>query len=108
MGVHRTCGEPDEIKENTQPENITALFRIRYANIIPYDHSRVLLPVINDDPDTDYINANWVDGYDRQHAYVPYDPLPGAAVQPKVASALAFSLHGVTTRRRLCVPCRYN
>ena len=27
MGVHRTCGEPDEIKKNTHPENFTALFR---------------------------------------------------------------------------------
>ena len=26
MGVHRTCGEPDEIKQNTHPKNITALF----------------------------------------------------------------------------------
>ena len=25
MGVHRTCGEPDEIKKNTHPKNITAL-----------------------------------------------------------------------------------
>ena len=30
MGVHRTCGEPDEIKENTHPDNTTALFRDRY------------------------------------------------------------------------------
>ena len=27
MGVHRTCGEPNEIKKNTHPNNITALFR---------------------------------------------------------------------------------
>ena len=26
MGVHRTCGEPDETKKNTHPEYITALF----------------------------------------------------------------------------------
>ena len=26
MGVHRACGEPDEIKKNTHPKNITALF----------------------------------------------------------------------------------
>ena len=25
-GVHRTCGEPDEIKKNTHPKNIPALF----------------------------------------------------------------------------------
>ena len=27
MGVHCTCGEPDEIKKNTHRENVTALFR---------------------------------------------------------------------------------
>ena len=27
MGVHRTCGEPGEIKKNTHPKNITALPR---------------------------------------------------------------------------------
>ena len=26
MGVHRTCGEADEIKKNTHPENVTALY----------------------------------------------------------------------------------
>ena len=26
-GVHRTCGEPDETKENTHPKNCTALLR---------------------------------------------------------------------------------
>ena len=25
--MHRTCGEPDEIKKNTHPKKITALFR---------------------------------------------------------------------------------
>ena len=27
VGVHRTCGEPDEIKKNTHPKYFTALFR---------------------------------------------------------------------------------
>ena len=27
MGVHRTCGEPNETKKNTHPKNTTALFR---------------------------------------------------------------------------------
>ena len=37
MGVHRTCGAcpPDEIKKNTHPENITALFRARYEGFLP-------------------------------------------------------------------------
>lgn len=35
----------------------------RYANIVPYDETRVVLPVIHNDPSTDYINANWIPGY---------------------------------------------
>ena len=36
MGVHRTCGEPDEIKKNTHPKNTAALFRgSRYDLINP-------------------------------------------------------------------------
>ena len=31
MGVHRTCGEPDEIKKNTHPKYFTALCLIRPA-----------------------------------------------------------------------------
>ena len=27
MGVHRTCGAPNEIKKSAHPKNITALFR---------------------------------------------------------------------------------
>ncbi|XP_038049619.1 receptor-type tyrosine-protein phosphatase delta-like [Patiria miniata] len=42
----------------------------RYANIIPYDHSRVVLDPINDDPETDYINASYIDGYKQKYAYI--------------------------------------
>ena len=33
MGVHRTCGEPDEIKKNTHPKNITALIRDQVGTV---------------------------------------------------------------------------
>ncbi|XP_071799332.1 tyrosine-protein phosphatase Lar-like isoform X2 [Asterias amurensis] len=42
----------------------------RYANIIPYDCTRVVLDVINDDEDTDYINASYIDGYQQKNAYI--------------------------------------
>ena len=34
MGVHRTCGAPDEIKKNTHPKNTTALFTRRYLPVV--------------------------------------------------------------------------
>lgn len=43
----------------------------RYANVIAYDHSRVVLqPTSANDPDSDYINANYLDGYRKQNAYI--------------------------------------
>ncbi|XP_046699096.1 receptor-type tyrosine-protein phosphatase delta-like isoform X26 [Silurus meridionalis] len=42
----------------------------RYANVIAYDHSRVLLSSIDAIPGSDYINANYIDGYRKQNAYI--------------------------------------
>ncbi|XP_053713426.1 receptor-type tyrosine-protein phosphatase delta-like isoform X22 [Synchiropus splendidus] len=42
----------------------------RYANVIAYDHSRVILSSIEGVPGSDYVNANYVDGYRRQNAYI--------------------------------------
>lgn len=40
----------------------------RYANVIAYDHSRVILQP--SDNCSDYINANYCDGYRKQNAYI--------------------------------------
>ncbi|XP_062830277.1 receptor-type tyrosine-protein phosphatase delta isoform X35 [Anolis carolinensis] len=42
----------------------------RYANVIAYDHSRVLLTAIEGIPGSDYINSNYIDGYRKQNAYI--------------------------------------
>uniref|UniRef100_H2YIJ3 protein-tyrosine-phosphatase n=1 Tax=Ciona savignyi TaxID=51511 RepID=H2YIJ3_CIOSA len=51
----------------------------RYTNILPYDASRVKLSAIDDEPGTDYINANFIPGNNnRQREYIATQgPLPG-------------------------------
>eukprot|EP00035_Acanthoeca_spectabilis_P002767 m.89428 g.89428 ORF g.89428 m.89428 type:complete len:944 (-) comp11742_c0_seq1:45-2876(-) len=51
----------------------------RYGNIMAYEHSRVVLDTINEDPDTDYINANWIDGFKAKQAYIATQgPVPNS------------------------------
>uniref|UniRef100_A0A1I8NX96 protein-tyrosine-phosphatase n=1 Tax=Stomoxys calcitrans TaxID=35570 RepID=A0A1I8NX96_STOCA len=42
----------------------------RYANVTAYDHSRVILPLMDGVVGSDYINANYCDGYRKHNAYV--------------------------------------
>ncbi|XP_033993835.1 receptor-type tyrosine-protein phosphatase S-like isoform X5 [Trematomus bernacchii] len=42
----------------------------RYANVIAYDHTRVILAPLEGILGSDYINANYIDGYRKQNAYI--------------------------------------
>jgi len=63
---------PTAMKEANLPKN-------RYKNIFPFDHTRVILPIVKEDESTDYINANFISGLtvDGEHAYIATQgPLP--------------------------------
>ncbi|CAH1264751.1 PTPRA [Branchiostoma lanceolatum] len=42
----------------------------RFRNIISYDHSRVILSLVDNDPRSDYINASYIDGYNEEKKYI--------------------------------------
>ncbi|CAG2256333.1 PTPB [Mytilus edulis] len=53
----------------------------RYTNILPYDHSRVILaPMVDEEDSSDYINANYIPGYTYGKEFIASQgPLPGTA-----------------------------
>lgn len=42
----------------------------RYTDVLCYDHSRVILSETEGEPDSDYIHANFVDGYKQKNAFI--------------------------------------
>ena len=69
MGVHRTCGAPDEIKRNTHAKNITAFFRGQ-------GHAAALA---KDAIDVMYESKG---GHGWFNVIHPPTPTPGPAAQP--------------------------
>ncbi|XP_022093941.1 tyrosine-protein phosphatase 10D-like isoform X2 [Acanthaster planci] len=50
----------------------------RFTNILPYDHTRVKLKQVDDEEGSDYINANFMPGYNSPREFIACQgPLPG-------------------------------
>ncbi|GFT97386.1 tyrosine-protein phosphatase non-receptor type 9 [Nephila pilipes] len=49
----------------------------RYSDVLCYDHTRVKISCVDSDPCSDYLNANFVDGFCQKNAFISTQgPLP--------------------------------
>ncbi|KAL3878263.1 hypothetical protein ACJMK2_030628 [Sinanodonta woodiana] len=60
-------GPQNEMNVALKPENRA---KSRYKGIFAYDNTRVVLDLLPEEPDSDYINACFIDGYKRDKAYI--------------------------------------
>ncbi|NWJ09801.1 PTPRV phosphatase, partial [Crypturellus undulatus] len=75
-GNHGFFQEFEELKEvgkeqpKVEAELSTNISKNRYPHVLPYDHSRVKLSQLGEDPHSDYINANFIPGYTSQQEFI--------------------------------------
>ncbi|CAL8282696.1 unnamed protein product [Merluccius merluccius] len=69
-----TCEEAN--KESNKDKN-------RYPNILPFDHSRVVLTQLDGNPCSDYVNASYINGYTEKNKFI-------AAQGPKEDTVVDF------------------
>uniref|UniRef100_A0A8C6UHC3 protein-tyrosine-phosphatase n=1 Tax=Neogobius melanostomus TaxID=47308 RepID=A0A8C6UHC3_9GOBI len=65
VSLGRGTGRPWDTAKKDENRN-----KNRYGNIVAYDHTRVRLPLLEGEPHSDYINANYIDGYHRPRHYI--------------------------------------
>ncbi|NWW19963.1 PTPRV phosphatase, partial [Falcunculus frontatus] len=63
----KEIGKEQSKVEAELPANVS---KNRYPHVLPYDHSRVKLSQLGEDPHSDYINANFMPGYTSQQEFI--------------------------------------
>ena len=73
----------------------------RYKNILPFDHTRVILRDVDDKPGADYINANYINHEDENLAGKPFKQY--IATQGCVSSTRADLWHMIWQEKTLLI-----
>ncbi|XP_062450976.1 receptor-type tyrosine-protein phosphatase V-like isoform X10 [Rhea pennata] len=82
-GNHSFFQEFEELKEvgkeqpKVEAELSTNISKNRYPHVLPYDHSRVKLSQLGEDPHSDYINANFMPLHLNNPGPVPMSSIGG-------------------------------
>ncbi|XP_009946384.1 PREDICTED: receptor-type tyrosine-protein phosphatase V-like, partial [Leptosomus discolor] len=63
----KEVGKEQPKVEAELPANVS---KNRYPHVLPYDHSRVKLSRLGEDPHSEYINANFMPGYTSQQEFI--------------------------------------
>ncbi|XP_010082357.1 PREDICTED: receptor-type tyrosine-protein phosphatase V-like, partial [Pterocles gutturalis] len=63
----KEVGKEQPKVEAELPVNVS---KNRYPHVLPYDHSRVKLSQLGEDPHSEYINANFMPGYTSQQEFI--------------------------------------
>ncbi|XP_064626706.1 receptor-type tyrosine-protein phosphatase alpha-like isoform X2 [Lineus longissimus] len=62
---------PEKLTDaHTVAESKINMKKNRFRNIVPYDHTRVVLDPIDSVPSSDYINASYVESYEKQLKFI--------------------------------------
>uniref|UniRef100_K7FYM8 Tyrosine-protein phosphatase domain-containing protein n=1 Tax=Pelodiscus sinensis TaxID=13735 RepID=K7FYM8_PELSI len=63
----KEVGKEQSKVEAELPANVS---KNRYPHVLPYDHSRVRLSQLGEEPHSDYINANFIPGYSSPREFI--------------------------------------
>ncbi|XP_053249683.1 receptor-type tyrosine-protein phosphatase V-like isoform X1 [Podarcis raffonei] len=63
----KEVGKEQPKTEAELPANVS---KNRYPHVLPYDYSRVKLSLLDEEPHSDYINANFVPGYNSPQEFI--------------------------------------
>ncbi|EEC16918.1 receptor protein-tyrosine phosphatase 10D, putative, partial [Ixodes scapularis] len=99
VGRDKPCGAAD-LPVN-RPKN-------RFTNILPYDHSRVKLLPTDDEDGSDYINANYIPGFNSPREFIVTQGALHSTRDDMWRMVWEQNCRAIAYSRSFCFACMYN